>query len=106
MRIRALGTSAAVGILSAGLAAPALAGTMLSLGDETLSQEECRGYVVRVTGKDPVVVGGRLIGHTSDATDWRECKDKNGADFYTRASGTARFVGNRLSNVGTDGYRI
>lgn len=88
------------------MAAPALAGATISLGDTTLAQEECKGYVVRVTGEDPVVVGGRLLGHTSDATDWRACKDRNGAGFYTKASGNARFVGNRLSNIGTDGYRI
>ena len=88
------------------MAAPALAGTSISLRGKTLTQTECKGYVVRVTGQDPVVEGGTLLGHTSDATDWRECKGPNGAGFYTSASGNARFVGNTLRNIGTDGYRI
>jgi hypothetical protein len=106
MRIKPLWTIATVGILSAGLAAPALGATSISLRGRTLTQTECKGYVVRVTGTDPVVEGGTLLGRTSDATDWRECKGPNGAGFYTAASGNARFLGNRLHNIGTDGYRV
>lgn len=109
MNLKPFLTTALVGLASAALSAPALAGTAMNLGSRTFTQTECQGYVVKVTGKDPVVRGGALVGKISDRTDWRDCKGPNGAGYYIgrgRASGDAVFDGGKLHNIGTDGFRI